>query len=620
MKDFKPTFPISLSLCGGVVLNVAVIRCGICIQISERNLTRKNAASTSGIEVEPVMEALKAESQAWDSFKVGVYARREEHERHAIEVLVGEPDVRKKEHRPAERKGQTVTTKKFAGGSQLPGQAPVAERIRINSTHIIKVLEKIRGKSLTSEDGAVVIIRPFRVLAYYSDQIQQTFRELESRFATQSETGAIAENVSSEVTGTTILSSRAGTVQNEIADARDPAADEEGNKMAYLASDDCQKINFADLWYLFKSRDEVVSRARRQVFRVIKVTSPPHKAVSPWPNFTKAAKSEELPVTITCVFIDLDGKQLGLVTCDFHVKRFKGEKLVTALDLYPLRFIREDAHGKPENDWKLVFNSIMDSTQEATAEANSCSAACCVRENVHADSYVEARRKDDYIAGLIPQDKFTEPSISIFPRNLADIRTSENVVPDEDLLIMSYRVFGYVLRSRKWDIGTKDKNLEGGAVGEGEDGDDGGVSMKQSVLVLPDGHKKMVKSLVAQHFRDKESATANTDQADIVRGKGKDLIILLHGAPGVGKTTTAEGIAELFEKPLFQITCGDLGTTASEVEKALETHFALASRWGCILLLDEADVFLAARTPQDFIRNGLVAGVSAFNVTGVVDS
>jgi len=40
---------------------------------------------------------------------------------------------------------------------------------------------------------------------------------------------------------------------------------------------------------------------------------------------------------------------------------------------------------------------------------------------------------------------------------------------------------------------------------------------------------------------------------------------------------------------------------------ALERHFSLANRWGCILLLDEADVFLAERSPQDFQRNGLVA-------------
>lgn len=53
---------------------------------------------------------------------------------------------------------------------------------------------------------------------------------------------------------------------------------------------------------------------------------------------------------------------------------------------------------------------------------------------------------------------------------------------------------------------------------------------------------------------------------------------------------------------------GDLGTTAKEVESALETNFALANKWGCVLLLDEADVFLAQRTKKDFIRNGLVAG------------
>lgn len=41
----------------------------------------------------------------------------------------------------------------------------------------------------------------------------------------------------------------------------------------------------------------------------------------------------------------------------------------------------------------------------------------------------------------------------------------------------------------------------------------------------------------------------------------------------------------------------------------METNFSLANRWGCILLLDEADVFLAARSPTDFTRNGLVAGM-----------
>ena len=56
---------------------------------------------------------------------------------------------------------------------------------------------------------------------------------------------------------------------------------------------------------------------------------------------------------------------------------------------------------------------------------------------------------------------------------------------------------------------------------------------------------------------------------------------------------------------------GDLGSTAEAVERNLEKNFALASLWGCILLIDEADVFLEARQTENFDRNSLVAGTSS---------
>jgi hypothetical protein len=40
-------------------------------------------------------------------------------------------------------------------------------------------------------------------------------------------------------------------------------------------------------------------------------------------------------------------------------------------------------------------------------------------------------------------------------------------------------------------------------------------------LVLEEGHKPMIISLIAQHFRDKESKTSHQEQFDIVKGKGK---------------------------------------------------------------------------------------------------
>lgn len=39
-------------------------------------------------------------------------------------------------------------------------------------------------------------------------------------------------------------------------------------------------------------------------------------------------------------------------------------------------------------------------------------------------------------------------------------------------------------------------------------------------LVLPKGHKDMVKCLIRQHFKEKESKLADKDEMDIVRGKG----------------------------------------------------------------------------------------------------
>lgn len=122
-------------------------------------------------------------------------------------------------------------------------------------------------------------------------------------------------------------------------------------------------------------------------------------------------------------------------------------------------------------------------------------------------------------------------------------------------------------------------------------------------LVIPEEYKRTVKALVKTHAL----GSNNSHQVDLIRGKGKGLVILLHGVPGVGKTSTAECVAAYTGRPLFPITCGDIGLTAQEVEKYLEAVFMLARRWGCVLLLDEADVFLARRDPSSVERNALVS-------------
>ncbi|KAL3481494.1 P-loop containing nucleoside triphosphate hydrolase protein [Aspergillus californicus] len=119
-------------------------------------------------------------------------------------------------------------------------------------------------------------------------------------------------------------------------------------------------------------------------------------------------------------------------------------------------------------------------------------------------------------------------------------------------------------------------------------------------LVLKSTKKELIEALVAKH-------NAASGSSDVIEDKGNGLILLLHGGPGTGKTLTAESVAELTRKPLYRVTCGDIGTNAEDVERYLESVLYLGTVWQCVVLLDEADVFLEERTQQDLQRNALVS-------------
>ncbi len=105
----------------------------------------------------------------------------------------------------------------------------------------------------------------------------------------------------------------------------------------------------------------------------------------------------------------------------------------------------------------------------------------------------------------------------------------------------------------------------------------------------------------------------------------------MFGPPGVGKTYTAEAgnspyartqpctfwkepnilpgttVAERARAPLYQMSAGMLGTNAEDVERALGHALQLCQQWNAMLLIDEADVFLGARTNNELSRNELVS-------------
>lgn len=162
---------------------------------------------------------------------------------------------------------------------------------------------------------------------------------------------------------------------------------------------------------------------------------------------------------------------------------------------------------------------------------------------------------------------------------------------DEDYILASPVVLGFAFAEKQW-LEFKVANVD-----EVKWNDQAWPS-----LVIPDATKDLIQALVTSR---RSNASKTID--DVIQGKGKGLVTVLHGAPGTGKTLTAEGISELLRCPLYMVSAGELGTDSRYLEAELQRILDICHAWGAVLLLDEADVFLEKRNMSDVHRNALVS-------------
>jgi AAA+ superfamily predicted ATPase len=117
-----------------------------------------------------------------------------------------------------------------------------------------------------------------------------------------------------------------------------------------------------------------------------------------------------------------------------------------------------------------------------------------------------------------------------------------------------------------------------------------------SKLVLSEEKKSLINTLVSGSQENIE---------DIVAGKMAGVIVLATGEPGIGKTLTAEVFSEEIEKPLYVVQCSQLGLDIETIEGNLSKVLGRAQRWGAILLIDEADVYIHERG-NDMEQNAII--------------
>ncbi|KAF5486426.1 ATP-dependent zinc metalloprotease FtsH 2 [Colletotrichum fructicola] len=109
----------------------------------------------------------------------------------------------------------------------------------------------------------------------------------------------------------------------------------------------------------------------------------------------------------------------------------------------------------------------------------------------------------------------------------------------------------------------------------------------------PEVEKKELVQNLTRRFETKEVSEGS--HQDTGEGQGGNLIIFLTGPPGVGKSLTAEVVAEETHRPFYRVSAGELGVDPSALEKQLGNVFLLARCWGAIILIDKADMFMAKR-------------------------
>ncbi|PNP53161.1 hypothetical protein THARTR1_06371 [Trichoderma harzianum] len=191
---------------------------------------------------------------------------------------------------------------------------------------------------------------------------------------------------------------------------------------------------------------------------------------------------------------------------------------------------------------------------------------------LHADDLERLIGKQDYSGG------YFEP-------------LREDTLDEDQKLTINSTVYGYCLRNNIW-----------GAFAVSRLSDvTWDTSILDSVEIDP-VRKDFLQTLVESH-----AALKADSFDDIVREKGKGLVGLLCGPPGVGKTLTAEAVAEVAKRPLMVISSGEMGSHVVTVEKCLKAEIELAEAWNAVLLLDEADVFMVERDDDHIERNAITS-------------
>jgi hypothetical protein len=294
----------------------------------------------------------------------------------------------------------------------------------------------------------------------------------------------------------------------------------------------------------------------------------------------KSAKVEQASSVrvykLECQYVDFDGTNFGYNKESINIKEFKGTKKIAKFEAFPLEFVdgteelktrlaERGAAFEAYKEYRFVaYDGIaLGKVQRGEQKLN-------VKSRIIIDAYSSSRYGNKPSLELFDTPEVAQDIAS--PSNPEDtdddcVLLDENVgkkqqpapvgmkpVPIKDASILTFEqrlvasatVRGYSLRDKKWCSFFIDSVQD---ITWNEDAFDS--------LVAPQEQKDLILSFAESQAKSRD------DFDDFIQGKGQGIIMLLAGPPGVGKTLTAESVAEAMKAPLYSIGAADLGSESS---------------------------------------------------------
>ncbi|KAH8203948.1 hypothetical protein TruAng_001890 [Truncatella angustata] len=352
---------------------------------------------------------------------------------------------------------------------------------------------------------------------------------------------------------------------------------------------DVKAIGYDYLWTLFAPGTIIYSEILEQhrAFRV----------VNTWYDVG------ELPgLGMKVKFIDFDGQRVGTRKMELFIPKYGGTQDISELPTMPLDLLQDASEVRQEitdrgkkfegyiGQHFVQYNGIaLKKVERGYARFNVTG-----RVMIDCKTYHRIEPNDSFSVREMSNDEASKREKA---RKRAMGNTSfvsdeivHDKLSDEDIMLCNATVRGYSFTAKKFLEFFADK-----------------ISPIEwntrcfDDLVLDAETKKTVQALVSTHAEKREAFD------DIVKGKGQGLVCVLHGPPGVGKTLTAECVAEYVRRPLYMVSSGDLGVSSGELDRKLTQIMDMTSTWRAVLLIDEADVFLERRSLHDLHRNAMVS-------------